>query len=47
MYRMSSNYQIHVVSCETERVDVHDCHIVHYFSQNLVFDLENMNIFVM
>ena len=47
MCRMSLNYKIHLLTCETEHADVHDCYIVHYFSQNIVFDLENMNIFVM
>jgi hypothetical protein len=47
MYRMCLKYQIRLVSFETEHADVHDCHIVHYFSQNLVFDSQNMNIFVM
>ena len=47
MYRMSLNYKIRLLTSETEHVDVHGCYIVHYVSQNLVFDLENMNIFVM
>ena len=37
MFRMCLNFQIHLVSCETEHEDVPGCHIVHHFSQNLVF----------
>ena len=47
MFRMCLNYQINLVSFETEHVDVHDCYILDYFFQNLVFDVQNMNIFVM